>query len=251
MPSRKSAAAQQTIDFDRSVLPRYVQLATLFRGRIRSGDWSLNAQIPTVDDLSAQYAVARATIRQALGLLEDEGLISRQRAKGTFVTHRPQSKLWCEVSSDLSGLLRAREGAVIELLSEERQVQARSAFEPSGKLAPAYRHLRRRHWRDTQPYLLADVYIDENLCARIPRAAFKSKPALQLISDIPGTKIVEACQTLTIGQADVATASLLQVPLNAPVAFVHRWAADKSGRVVLIADGIYRGDVVRLDVQLK
>src|ERR1051326_7384465 len=58
MPSRKSAAAQQTIDFDRSVLPRYVQLATLFRGRIRSGDWSLNAQIPTVDDLSAQYAVA-------------------------------------------------------------------------------------------------------------------------------------------------------------------------------------------------
>ena len=195
--------------------------------------------------------MARATIRQALGLLEEEGLIRRQRAKGTFVTRRPQSKLWCDVSSDLSGLLRAREGAVIELLSEEKQVPPRSAFELEGKLAPSYRHLRRRHWRDAQPYLLADVFIDERLCGRIPRAAFKSKPALQLISDIPGLRIAEACQTLTIGLADVATAALLQMPLNGAVAFVHRRVADKNGTVLLIADGLYRGDVVRLDVTLK
>src|SRR3712207_8320117 len=32
-----------------------------------------------------------------------------------------------------------------------------------GKPAPRYRHLRRRHWRGGQPFLLADVYLDERL----------------------------------------------------------------------------------------
>jgi GntR family transcriptional regulator len=39
--------------------------------------------------------------------------------------------------------------------------------------------------------------------------------------------------------------------LNAPVAYVHRVAADARGTRILVADGIYRGDVVRLDVKLK
>src|SRR5579862_3616055 len=131
-----SSADDKAIDFERSAVSRYVQLASLFRRRIEAGDWSLHSQIPTVDELSGKYAVARATIRQALGLLEGEGLIRRQRAKGTFVIRRPQEQLWCSVSSDLSGLLRAREGAVIEILSEQKCVQPHTSFEVSGKLAP-------------------------------------------------------------------------------------------------------------------
>jgi GntR family transcriptional regulator len=238
-------------DFTRSGVSRYLQLAALFRRRIESGEWAFDSQIPTVDDLSAECGVARATIRQALGLLEKENLIARYRARGTFVTHRPAEKLWCDVSSDISGLLRAREGAVIEILSEEKRVQPRISHKEQGTLAPAYRHLRRRHWRDTQPFLLADVYIDERLCSKIPKAAFTSKTALRLVADIPGLKIVDACQTLTIGAADVATADMLEIPLNAPVAFVHRSATDSRGCQVLIAQGIYRGDVVRVDIKLK
>ncbi len=195
--------------------------------------------------------MARATIRQALGLLEKEKLIARFRAKGTFVTHHPAQKLWCDVSSDISGLLRARDGAIIEVLSEEKRTQPRTKTEQPGKLAPAYRHLRRRHWRDTQPFLIADVYVDERLCSKIPKGAFKSKTALQLVADIPGIKIVDAIQSLTIGAADVATAEILQMPLNAPVAYVHRTAIDKTGCQILIAHGIYRGDVVRVDIKLK
>ncbi len=36
-------------------------------------------------------------------LLEEEGLIRRQRAKGTFVLQRPQDSLWCDVRTDWSG----------------------------------------------------------------------------------------------------------------------------------------------------
>ena len=41
------------------------------------------------------------------------------------------------------------------------------------------------------------------------------------------------------------------MPLNAPVAFVRRIAVDAQGIIVLLADGIYRGDLVRMDMKLK
>jgi GntR family transcriptional regulator len=41
------------------------------------------------------------------------------------------------------------------------------------------------------------------------------------------------------------------VPLNAPVAHVHRAAVDQRGVLVLVADGIYRGDIVRIDIKLR
>src|SRR3546814_18407821 len=61
---------KQAVDFSRSAISRYIQLATLFRRRIESGQWPLGSQIPTVDRLADECGVARATIRQALDLLQ-------------------------------------------------------------------------------------------------------------------------------------------------------------------------------------
>src|SRR5215813_12168995 len=100
MPPR--AVTGGKVDFSRTGIARYIQLASLFRRRIESGLWESGEQIPTVDDLAAECGVARATIRQALGILEDEQLIARYRAKGTFVRERPQGQIWCEVATDWS-----------------------------------------------------------------------------------------------------------------------------------------------------
>jgi predicted transcriptional regulator len=78
--AHKSLARQkQTLDFGRSAVSRYIQLTTLFRRRIESGQWPVDQQIPTVEALALECGVARATIRQALGVLEDEKLIERYR----------------------------------------------------------------------------------------------------------------------------------------------------------------------------
>lgn len=238
-------------DLSRSAVSRYIQLATLFRRRIESGRWAVGEQIPTVDDLAEECGVARATIRQALGIIEAEGLVARFRAKGTFVTERPHDQLWCEVETDWSGLLRSREGATIEVLSSEIVPAPGLVPHRGGDLAPSYRHLRRRHSRAGSAFLLADVYIDERLCKRVKSADLSKKTALNLVVGIPGVTIVDARQTLTIGSADIETARELKIPLNAPVANVHRSAVDSKGKIVLIANGIYRGDVVRIDVKLK
>lgn len=246
-----SVRAESAVDFSRSGISRYIQLATLFRRRIESGQWPVGSQIPTVAELAEECGVARATIRQALDALDKEGLIERYRAKGTFVRRQPQEALWCEVGTDWSGLLRSRSAARIEILSDERHVNLAGVPYQLGELAPSYRHLRRKHWRQEQPFLLTDVYIDERLDDRITPEDLKTKTALRLIHDILGREIVEARQILTVGTADPETARALMLPLNAPVAFVHRRAVDVDGRLVLVAEGVYRGDVMRLDIKLR
>lgn len=242
---------RKTVDFSRSAISRYIQLATLFRQRIDSGQWPVGRQIPTVEELSIDCGVARATIRQALDMLEEEGLIERFRAKGTFVRRRPQEELWCAVGTDWSGLLRPSTTATIEVLEDEPNVVLENVPYMIGELAPAYRHLRRRHWRHEVPFLLTDVYIDERLRSKITQEDIETKTALRLINDVKGVRIVDALQTLTIGTADVETAEYLSIPLNAPVAYVHRRAVDRKGTAVLIALGIYDGKVVRFDIKLR
>ncbi len=241
-------ASRTPPEFSQGGISRYAQLGTLFRRKVETGEWPLGEQIPTVDRLAEEYGVAKLTIRQALGLLETEGLIDRFRAKGTFVKAKPGRELWCEVHTDFKGMLTARKGATIEVLSDRRQSALPHSELQEGVAAASYRALRRRHTRDGLTFLLADVYIDERLTRAIPKTAYQTKTALRLVSDIPGIEIATVRQTLTIGSADMETSSLLHLPLNAPVAYVERVAITADHSVALLAIGIYRGDVVRMDM---
>src|SRR5262245_5741856 len=70
----------------------YFQLANVFRRRIEDGHWPVDAQIPTLEELVDDFDAARATVRQALSILEREGLVARHRGRGTFVLKRPVKK---------------------------------------------------------------------------------------------------------------------------------------------------------------
>ena len=81
-----------------SAKPVYQQLADSIRGKITKGDLVAGQQLPTEKALSEEYGVARATIRQGLTLLVNEGLIVPSRPRGYFVRrhelayHRPQAE---------------------------------------------------------------------------------------------------------------------------------------------------------------
>lgn len=235
----------------KSPVARYIQLASLFRRRIENGDWEVGSRMPTVGELAGQCGVSNMTIRQSLDILEREGLIERYRAKGTFVTSRPKRDLWCQVHTDWSGLLIARENAEIEILSDKRNVELPFAEDQIGEVAPSYRHLRRRHSRDGSAFLLTDVFLDERLAVQVPEEAYTTKTAMRLVADIPDLKIVDARQVMTIGMADLETATRLNIPLGEPVAKVKRLAVDEAGTLILVANGLYRGDLVKIEVKLR
>lgn len=235
----------------RSPVARYLQLASLFRRRIETGEWEVGSQIPTVEDLAKQCGVATMTIRQALDILDAEGLIERFRAKGTFVKEQPRQDLWCEVQTDWSGLLIARENAQIEILSDERNVPLPRYDSGVGVPAPTYRHLQRRHSRNGIAFLLADVFIDERVCPEINESSYTQMTAMRLVADLPGHRIVDARQVVTIGAADLDTSAKLNIPLGEAIAKVQRIAVDQDGQLILLANGLYRGDMVKIEVKLR
>ena len=65
---------------------RYGALATALRQRVLDGEWKPGQMIPSESSLAESYGVALGTIRQALGLLVQDGVLRRQHGKGTFVT---------------------------------------------------------------------------------------------------------------------------------------------------------------------
>lgn len=74
---------------------------------------------------------------------------------------------------------------------------------------------------------------------------------------IEGVAAPEAANNAAVQAAFIPTLSLgipgdaLMATVNAPVAFVYRRVVDGGGVLVLVAEGIYRGDVVRFDVKLR
>lgn len=239
------------IDLNRSAVARYIQLAGLYRRRIVSAEWPVGQQIPSVDELAEECGVARATIRQSLDSLAEEGLIERVRGTGTFVRAKPEVQMWSEVEIDWPGVLMPRLRVTLKTILEESGKQPPHLRHPIGTRAASYRRMRRVHFIREKPYFLSDIYVDERLCSRLSRKDFRTKPVFKLIGDIEGLKIADARQTLTIGTADVETAFHLNIPINSPVAIVHRSALDDQGCLVLVATGAYRGDALQIDMKLK
>lgn len=235
----------------KSNVSRYIQLASLFRQRIDTGEWDVGARIPTVKELAEQCGVATMTIRQALDIIEKEGLIARYRAKGTFVIERPRRDLWCEVKTDWTGLLIARDNASIEILDDQRDVPLPRLESNMGNDAPSYRHLKRRHSRDGTAFLLADVYVDERICPLIAEESYTKVTAMRLVADLPGQTVVSANQVVTIGAADLETATQLNISIGDPVARVQRIVVNQNGDIILMANGIYRGDMMKIEVRLR
>lgn len=68
-----------------SSIPMYRQLANLVRERIKRGELTRGARVPSEAELCETYSVSRITVRNAFSELEREKLLERIPGKGTFV----------------------------------------------------------------------------------------------------------------------------------------------------------------------
>ena len=59
--------------------PLYLQMAEVLRQRVHRGVWAPGDLLPTLDELAREFSVAKVTVRQAVKLLQDEGLLASRR----------------------------------------------------------------------------------------------------------------------------------------------------------------------------
>lgn len=236
---------------DKSSVPLYLQIATLFRRSISNGEWPEGYQLPTLDELMEEFGVGRVTVRQALDIIEREGLVRRQRGRGTFVARSGSDRHWLTLVSNWSTLMQATEGTITETLVDEDAQETPPLSEEEGKLASAYRYMRRVHRLNNRPYAVLDIFLDKDVYDRAEPGIFDRTTVLRAMGNMAGVEIVHAWQTLKIDTADAETAALLDVPVNDPVAEVRRVALDPAGRVIYFCHLVYRGDFVRFRIDLK
>lgn len=234
----------------RSPIPLYVQVADLMRQRIQRRLWPCGHQLPTLADMIEEFGVARVTIRQAMDVLEAEGIIVRRQGLGTFVAGAASADpplrvatsleaLAATISGTRPGMLRLSEGEAMPLLRPGE-----------GAAAARYHYMRRVHSRDGKPYAVISLHLCARIFMRAPER-FRTELVIPHLLQLPGVEIARAHQTLTIGMADIETAGHLRIAANAPTAEVRRVFTDPDGVVIYLAEVTYRGDFVHLEMDLK
>jgi GntR family transcriptional regulator len=236
--------------FGDSPVPRYAQLADLFRGRIVRGVWQPGATLPSIEELMREFDVARVTVRQAVNLLAKEGLVSPQRGRGTFVNRRPERVRRLRMGMTLQDLAEVYRHDRPQLTLIEQASAAPRLEEGEGKPAPRYHFMRRVHSRDGERYCVISIYLDQRVFRMAP-TRFRRETVIPVLMELPKVKIARASQTLAIGSADVEVAEHLGIPVNTPVAEVRRICRAPDGTVLYLGEVTYRGDYIHLEMDLE
>jgi GntR family transcriptional regulator len=232
-----------------SQMPLYLQVAAVLRRRIEDGHWSAGEKISTIEELQVEFGVARVTVRQAVELLEKEGLVRREQGRGTFVAAAVENPRWLTLDASWSSLIGTIKHNVPKFLAvgaSDAKPRLRSG---EGNLADDYVHLRSVQYRGARAYALVNVQLAREVYER-DSEAFRRHAALPIVAGMRDVKIASAHQTLVIGSADPETARLLRLPVNAPTAEAHCVVIDRHGIAIYVADITYRGDCIRLETTL-
>jgi DNA-binding GntR family transcriptional regulator len=85
--------------YDRSRVPLYIQVACVLRRRIETNQWHPGAKITNLLELEREFQVARVTVRQAVHILREEGLLRSQQGSGTFAAEKPAERHWFKLAT--------------------------------------------------------------------------------------------------------------------------------------------------------
>ncbi|MGY2491054.1 GntR family transcriptional regulator [Cupriavidus sp. CP313] len=233
----------------RGMAPKYGVLAEALRQRIARGIWPEGTCLPSLNELAEEFGVARLTARQAVQVLVQEGLLESMQGRGTYVTRGRTPIKTIEVQTTLRALADMYVRTPPEILTLDERIVSLPPHIGTGNDRPFVR-IRRVHSEGGVPYCVIAVHIDAGIFNQAAQE-FRNSAAIPVLVAKYGSFIARAHQTLTVRAVDAETSTHLGVPLGAPAAYVERTFEAPGGKVLYFAEVIYRGDLVKLDIELQ
>lgn len=232
--------------------PRYLDIAASVRQEILSKDLRPHARLPSEPELVRRFGAARATVRRALAVLQDEGRVYSRQAVGTFVAEPP-------VEQELDQLSGFTEFMTHRGLKPGSRLIAAEVQRIKDPKSPVLLHLglpagagvlfvRRLRLAGQQPLVIANTWLS---AARFP-GFLKQDLERVSIYDVMGTagyRPTEAVQTIEAVTLEAADAKLLTVPKGSAALLIRR-AGTARGVPVEYAIDYYRADRTRFRVHL-
>lgn len=209
---------------------RYRAIAAELGERIAAGVHAPGGLLPSEADLGSEFAVSRVTVRRALELLRDDGVVDARQGVGWFVAREPLRQSLASLATIEAQL--AREG----IMPQRRILE----FE-FGAASPAVRavlgvdrvlRVKRLNLADGQPFAVVTVWCPAALATHWSVADVERSPFYELL-DGP---LERAVQTIGAEAASGDTAALLEIPVGSPVLRCHRITTRPGGTAVLVSE---------------
>lgn len=226
--------------------PLYIQIAESLLGRIESGELAPGDRLPPERSLSEMLGVNRMTVRQALRVLELQGLLERRQGRGTTVALPKFDRNAGRLFSFTRGMQRQglRPGARL-LALEQRPVEAGMAKDLSIPASSMVFVITRLRTVNQVPALLERYTLPVRRFPDLDRHDLQSRSVFEILATEYGVVIERAWQSLEPVLATSIEAGLLQIAVGAPLMLERRISYDPEGRAVEAGRDLYRGDRFR------
>lgn len=212
---------------------RYREIAATLRDRLVGGEFAAGKLLPSEAELSAEHEASRVTVRRALEVLRDEGLIESRQGLGWFAAVDP-------VRQSLGRLSTIESQMAEQGIRSERRVLEFGFVTASARVAKVLGcdqvlRVRRLNLADGEPFARVTVFCPANLAADLSRSDVERSPFYELLP-VP---LGGAVQTIGAAAATSADARLLGIPEGSPVLRCERVTSSEEGKAVLMSVHVF------------
>ena len=227
----------------KSPVPLYFQLKQLLAERITKGEWRPGDMLPTEEQLQDHYGLSRTTVRQALKELEFEGLISRHRGRGTFVSrpkisHSPDPRFNLSAYLSEQGMRPGWRVLSAGWVQATAEVAKRLGVESDAQLY----QLRRLRLANREPIGYHIAHVIPALGQAIDESQLDQGGSLDYLRATGLLDRSLANRTIEAVLASDDVARHLDVLKGSPILMIRRRVFDAAGIPVEDMRAMYRGD---------
>lgn len=232
--------------------PYYHQIGAIVREKIANGELRSGERIPSEEELRQIFGVSRATVRQALQSLEQDGLISRQPGKGSFVRCGPETVAEVKVTCLLDDLIALG-------ISAENRVASTAVVRASHTVAEALAvkpgedvfSFQRIVEVDGDPFAASRAFLPLWMKEHLSERDLADPRLLHTLERACGVSPDRADQFLEAVMADASQANLLNVNAGAALLSVTRSTYDRSNAGLEHSVTYYRSDRTRFHISQR
>lgn len=172
-----------------SRIPAYIQVASALRRRIEIGHWQVHEKISTLEELEAEFNLSRVTVSKAIELLEEEGLVTRQQGRGTFVSGKLSDKRWLQLETTWASMIQSIEGNVPNFIQVSDPPLRPRLEEGEARFSPEYVYLRSVQTKDGNPYAIVNLHLTKSIFDR-KKTEFLRRTALPVLAKMGISRFV-------------------------------------------------------------
>lgn len=224
--------------------PRYLSLRDELAEFVAGGDLPPGSLLPSEGDLATRFGVSRVTVRRALGLLKQDGLVVSRQGFGWSVDGAPMRQALDRLRSIDDQIAAAGRRPGRRLLT--------FAFGPPpaqiGDLlgAGSVLEISRLNLADDEPVGRNTAWVAEDLARGLSLAAVERQSLHRLLP----VRLGSATQTITAEAACAADAALLEVSEGAPLLRFNRTTRDAAGNAILYSEAVYNPQRTEFTIEL-